>query len=146
MGTLTQAQAERFWSRVDRTPGCWLWTSTLDNGYGSINLKIDGRQRNRMAHRLAYEEIIGPIPEGLELDHLCRVPRCVNPAHLEPVTHVENTMRGFSPLAVKARQTHCHRGHEFTAANTYRAGSSRKCRECKRIRERDAYRRKSTAA
>lgn len=82
---------ERFWARFERAPdGCWLWTGPLySNGYGEFN--FDGR--NRRAHRFAYDRLVGPIPDGLELDHLCRVRRCVNPAHLEPVTHEENVRR-----------------------------------------------------
>lgn len=86
--------AERFWPKVSKTDSCWLWQASLDGkGYGQIN---GGRTPTRMmrAHRVAYELVIGPIPDGLDLDHLCRTPRCVNPDHLEPVTRRENTARG----------------------------------------------------
>ena len=108
---------ERFWAKVDKNGlgGCWLWTaSRMGLGYGVFYRK----GQSRMAHRGAYELFIGPIPEGLELDHLCRVHHCVNPDHLEPVTHRENNMRGIrgtGPL----RQTHCRRGHPFDEVNTY---------------------------
>lgn len=73
--------------------GCWLWQGHVNNtGYAWIN--VDGKPR--LGHRVSYEIFVGPIPDGLSLDHLCRVPRCVNPAHLEPVTHAENMRRGNS--------------------------------------------------
>ncbi|KAB2977369.1 HNH endonuclease [Streptomyces sp. SS1-1] len=95
-------------------------------------MKLGGRYQ--MAHRVAYQEIVGPIPEGLQLDHLCRVRHCVNPAHLEPVTSRENTLRGENLVAINAAKTHCKRGHLFDAANTYRWRNSRICRECRRLR------------
>jgi hypothetical protein len=91
------------------------------------------------AHRWAYEAFVGPIPEGLEIDHLCRNRACVNPAHLDPVTHQENMSRGKA-----ARMTHCHKGHPFDEANTrMEAYGSRRCKECnnaasRRYRERKA--------
>ncbi len=107
---------------------CWLWLGTANKrGYGAISR--DGQRI--MAHHGTYELYVGPIPEGLELDHLCRNPRCVNPLHLEPVTHAENVARG-----TKAQQTHCKRGHEFTPANTYICKRGlRVCRACHRARE-----------
>lgn len=83
--------AERLWRRVQRTDTCWLWTGALMNG-GYPGTIRDG-ERRVMAHRLAYELAHGPIPDGLELDHLCRVRRCVRPSHLEPVTPRINTVR-----------------------------------------------------
>ena len=96
-----------------------------------------------MAHRVAYELTNGPIPDGLELDHLCRVRHCVNPSHIEAVTHRENTLRGTGPIPHRARQSHCKHGHEFTPENTYRLPNGcRHCRTCsiewtRRRRERD---------
>lgn len=105
---------------------CWLWGGcVVGNGYAGIRL----RGRSVRVHRLIYEHIIGAIPEGLELDHLCRVRLCVNPWHLEPVTHLVNMQRG-----VIATKTECCRGHAFTLENTYRYGERRHCRECVRIR------------
>jgi len=86
---------DRFWDKVQAEPntGCWLWdANTTRGGYG--HFKVSGRMV--YAHRLAYEKLVGPIPDGLSLDHLCRVPGCVNPDHLEPVTHAENVRRGDS--------------------------------------------------
>lgn len=79
-----------FMTKVNKTESCWLWERGTNGGYGMYWF----RGRNIAAHRFAYEALVGPIPEGLELDHTCRVKRCVNPAHLEPVTHRENILRG----------------------------------------------------
>ena len=122
---------ERFWAKVSPEPnsGCWLWTATTDwAGYGRI--KVAGRMQR--SHRIAYEALIGPIPFGLHIDHLCRVPNCVNPAHLEPVTSKENLRRGRRRFADR---THCMHGHEYTPENTrHRPGRGRACRTCERIK------------
>ena len=85
----------RFWAKVRIDPqNCWIWTGSANQkGYGQLYLKVNGKHRVIKAHRFAYESFFGPIPEGLELDHLCRVRQCVNPAHLDPITHVENLNR-----------------------------------------------------
>jgi hypothetical protein len=124
---------ERFWVKVNKTETCWLWTaSCFHDGYGKFY--VDGKTVR--AHRTSYELFVGPIPDGLHIDHLCRTPLCVNPAHLEPVTPRENTFR--SPLAsppVLLARTHCGYGHEYTPANTYvRPSGARLCRECGRLR------------
>jgi hypothetical protein len=97
-GRVPKPEAERFWPQVDfdGPGGCWLWTGQANKGgYGafSVGSRYDGNRRGVRAHRWAYEALVGPIPEGLQLDHLCRNPPCVNPAHLEPVTHAENMRR-----------------------------------------------------
>lgn len=133
----TRPLADRFWPKVDKTDDCWLWTGALNStGYGYI-----ARTSNRMvpAHRIAYELLVGPIPDGLTLDHLCRVRNCVNPSHLEPVTMRENTLRGSAPPAINARRTHCVNGHEFTPENTYVGTTGRECRACNRLRARERY-------
>lgn len=122
------------------TDDCWLWTASLDpDGYGmfTVGQRPDGRWKMDKAHRYAYMAFVGEIPEGKEIDHLCRVRSCVNPAHLETVTHRENIHR--SPInitALHARQTHCKYGHEFTAENTYRHNGGRYCRACNGERQR----------
>jgi hypothetical protein len=129
---------ERFWSKVradGELPGaCMLWTSALDWG-GYPMYWLDERRRGARAHRVAFKAVIGPIPVGLTLDHLCRVRHCVNPGHLEPCTAGENAARSpLAPYNVKKAQTHCKRGHAFTPANTRRrrGGRSRCCRTCDR--------------
>ena len=111
--------------------GCWLWEAPNDgDGYGQMSI---GGKHVRV-HRFAYELLVGPIPPGLQLDHLCRVRACVNPMHLEPVTSRENSMRGDAVQARNAAKSHCVNGHEFTAANTYTAKGYRECRACARER------------
>lgn len=107
--------------------GCWLWTAARNqNGYGRF---WDG-VRLVQAHRWSYEYHVGAIPEGLQLDHLCRVRHCVNPEHLEPVTHAENGRRGLAG-AWQAAKTHCKNGHEFTDANTLWRGPDKRHRGCR---------------
>lgn len=102
----------RFWSKVRvTTDGCWMWTAgTNGRGYGCY---YHGKTTKR-AHGVAYETLVGPVPEGKQLDHLCRQRLCANPSHLEPVTNRENTLRGIGTSAQNARKTHCPRGHPYT--------------------------------
>lgn len=138
----------RFWSKVDRvadTEICWRWLGSGDKwGYGRFY--IDGSRgikQRVQAHRFAYENVRGPIPDGLTLDHLCYTPSCVNPWHLEPVTRGENAHRA----AVRNAPTHCAQGHPYNEANTaYRATGFRRCKECYRIRARQYAQRKKEAA
>ena len=138
---------QRFWATVykdgpvptarpDLGP-CWIWTACKQSkGYGQF--RVDGR--TVLAHRFAYELLVGPIPEGYELDHLCRVHLCVNSLlHMEPVTHQVNVLRGLSPESTKVRareKTCCPSGHPYDEANTrwYRGG--RHCRTCRRAHKR----------
>jgi hypothetical protein len=120
---------ERLWARIEITDSCWLWTGqTTDKGYGSIS---EGR-RSLVAHRVVYEQLVGVIPEGLQLDHLCRVTRCVNPDHLEAVTGRINTLRGIGPTAQNARKTQCPAGHAYASFGEIDARGYRCCSECKR--------------
>ena len=137
---------ECIWARVDKTDTCWLWTGPLDrHGYGKCSAgAAKTGQWWRLAHRVVYELENGPIPEGLVLDHLCRVRNCVNPAHLEPVTIGENDARGISPWAENKRKTHCSRGHELSQDNvSLDKSGNRNCIQCRRITNLRAVRRYS---
>jgi len=118
-------------ARIDDTGDCWLWTGTISvNGYG--HLTWNGKTVR--AHRFIYEALIGEVPVGLELDHLCRVRHCVNPRHLEPVTRQENVRRGVSPAAINAAKERCIRGHDLSGSNLYERpdGGGRQCRACRK--------------
>lgn len=136
-------EEDRFFSRVVQSGDCWLWTGPVgSSGYGNWH------GTERVVHRWIYEHMIGPIPPGLHLDHLCRVRRCVNPYHLDPVPQRVNNQRAYSEAfrlaaleaatrsAAKRRaaalaQTHCKRGHEYTEQNTiWQKGRTRVCRAC----------------
>lgn len=129
--------AERFWSHVEKTETCWLWKgATLRGGYGSCG-KV-GQRGTMVAHRRSWEEVNGPVPKGLFLDHTCRVRSCVRVDHLELVTNRENTLRGIGLSAENARKTHCHRGHEFAGLNLRVTPQGyRCCRTCARDHHRE---------
>jgi hypothetical protein len=114
--------------------GCWLWPGHLTTfGYGQVS---DPKDRTKLtyAHRRSYEMLVGPIPVGMHIDHLCRNPSCINPKHLEPVTPRINKIRGVGSCAQNARKTHCQNGHPFSPENTLRirnpGGPGRRCKEC----------------
>jgi len=136
---------------VNGETGCWLWTGRIgDDGYGTIAAGADvdeARPRRALrAHRVMYELLVGPIPEGLVIDHLCRVRGCVNPEHLEPVTERINLLRGDTVTARNASVTHCPQGHPYDEANTFRRkNNGRECRECGRERCRRNYRERAAA-
>jgi hypothetical protein len=114
---LTARQITNFFAKVNKIPGgCWLWIGcTNERGYGEVQLNTT----RFLAHRVSFTYFKGPIPNNLQLDHLCRVHNCVNPQHLEPVTMRENILRGKTINAFNLAKTHCAKGHEFTPENTY---------------------------
>lgn len=128
---------DRFWNKVDiQGPlDCWLWLDPLQRGYG----RFSDSGRTHRAHRYAYELLVGPIPVGLTVDHLCRVRHCVNPLHFELVTLGENARRA-NPGERRAKQqlakTHCPQGHPYDEENTYRYERRRGCRACHLVRSR----------
>lgn len=126
----------RLLSRIKFVGTCWEWDAPdTSNGYGNLYV---GRKRMR-AHRLSYEVFVGEIPEGLEIDHLCRNRACCNPDHLEPVTARENTLRSpISPTAINSRKLKCKRNHDLTGDNVYVSSLPRRvCKECARLRARE---------
>lgn len=134
-----QAWADRFWAKVEKTATCWVWKAARSRGYGHFNSRVHGYW---LAHRLAYTWLVGPIPEGLQIDHLCRNTACVNPAHLELVTCQEHGRRGAN-----AAKTHCKRGHVYDNENTRRdpRSGARICRRCQAINRRTYEARKRAA-
>lgn len=126
----------RFWAKVDRRSEdeCWPWTAYINNnGYGAYHPRVDVKV---LAHRVAYELTLGPVPEGLDLDHLCRNRACANPRHLEPVTRQVNLLRGQTLVAANAAKTMCPQGHPYAGDNLIVSGPGRKCRTCKNERRR----------
>jgi hypothetical protein len=123
---ISMKEVRRFFAKVDDDGDCHEWTAALDSyGYGQFSRpRGAGGQRTVKAHRWVFEYLCAPIGEGMVIDHLCRNRSCVNPDHLEQVTHRENCRR--------AKKTHCKRGHEYTEGNTYTApdGKKRNCRAC----------------
>lgn len=121
-------------------PYCWVWQGYTCQGYGRITAKRpDGTRHTMLNHRAAYQILIGPIPDGVEMDHLCRVRACWNPWHLDPVTRTVNILRGLGPQTARMAQhvkTQCPQGHPYDEANTARRGSRRHCRACDRDRAR----------
>ena len=125
--TIGPADMARFWAKVEKTDTCWLWTGRqAPDGYGTFWGRVTTH-----VHRFAYITLRGPIPLGMQVDHLCKVRHCVNPDHLEAVSPRENTRRSAGAPAANVLKTHCPRGHEYDLVNTYvdRRGR-RSCRAC----------------
>lgn len=139
---IEQNVLDRFWKKVKKTDSCWEWlVSKTKGGYGQFNL--DGKGDMRYAHRLSYEFLVGPIPKGMQLDHLCRNRGCVNPEHLEIVDNKTNSLRGISEPAKNARKTHCIAGHPLSGKNLYIVHLSsgevwRRCATCHKRRNKAA--------
>jgi hypothetical protein len=132
--TFDKEAKARFWRKVSPGPAdaCWIWHGASNaKGYGNVGRKVGARKVTYLAHRVAYEVTHGPVPSGLDLDHTCRNKRCVNPGHLEPVTFLANMRRRYAEKPDE-RDTHCLRGHEYTAENTAFISTTgqRKCRTC----------------
>jgi hypothetical protein len=135
--------------RIDKN-GCWVWTGKLHvpQGYGVIVITTDGKPKERSVHVVSYETYVGPVPAGLELDHVCRNRACFNPAieHLEPVTHAENVRRGLQGR-LRVPVTHCPQGHEYSSKNTHvDKHGYRHCLTCNREHCRRYYASKKAAA
>lgn len=122
---MTDSDLERFWTKVRKSDGCWIWTAGLRSGYGSFWLN----GKNKFAHVISYRIAGRVVPAGLELDHLCRNRSCLNPDHLEPVTRAVNMARG-QVNDKKRSMTHCEAGHEYSESNTRIENGMRRCRQC----------------
>lgn len=128
----------RFFKKVNSRGVCWEWEGQLTpDNYG----RFTARRTTAMAHRWIWEELVGPIPEGYQIDHLCQHTKCVNPDHLEPVTPEENYRRKKScgPKIFKQRRTHCKNGHELAPDNLYWAKTGRRCKTCSQRSNRNTY-------
>lgn len=123
----------RFMANVDfHESGCWLWKGSIYQRTGYGQWYNSHKKKGGVAHKPFYEWVYGQVPEGLQLDHLCRVAHCVNPRHLEPVTPAENMRRADVALGIRSAATCCKRGHPFDERNTYhRPDGSRGCRRCR---------------
>jgi hypothetical protein len=120
--------AARVLDRVAIDGGCWRYQGSKNQfGYGVIGVTADGGKKNCKAHRVVYEALVGPIPEGLTLDHLCRVKDCVNPAHLEPVTAIENYRRH---IEARGPRDHCRNGHDLSRSGYQTPAGKLTCRSC----------------
>jgi len=133
---------------IDEETGCWLWTACLDKcGYGKFNMKLPDGRKETLAHRALYFLFKGKIPVDKEIDHLCKTRNCVNPEHLEAVTHEVNILRGdYTSNHRNGRKMYCKRGHELKGSNVlinkWKGYITRKCRTCNNDLSRKRYRNK----
>lgn len=149
------ADPAKFWERVIPSEGCWLWSGVVNptTGYSQFSVRTDTGVITIYAHRWAYELLVGPVPDGLELDHLCRNRECVRPDHLEPVLPAVNVRRGVGPERTRLRyaaQTHCRNGHPLAGDNLRlsRRGAytARVCRTCQADAMKRFYERRRVGA
>ena len=125
--------------KIEKTNNCWNWKATTSRGYGYFRLG----SRMVSAHRFAYELFKDNIPEKLQIDHLCRNRKCVNPDHLEPVTAKENLYRGNPVFLLNKNKSHCKNGHEFTIEGVWKnKNGGRYCKKCHNKRQRDYIKRR----
>ena len=126
---MRQDVEDRFWQSIIVVENCWEWAKKVSKQNGYAHMKVDGR--DRLAHRWAYEHFRGPIPDGMQIDHLCRNRSCVNPEHMEVVSPYTNTARGFSPSVVTKQIGFCKRGHEMVGDNIGKRKDGRRwCKAC----------------
>lgn len=138
--SMNEIEKAKFWSKVavGKFDDCWEWNGSISKtGYG---MTCQTALPSQHAHRSSYELLVGKIPKGLVIDHLCRNRRCVNPNHMEPVTSVENVMRGKSQAALNVYKTHCIRGHELSGENLNTRYGYRLCIQCRNMHGRNGYR------
>ena len=128
---------ELFWPKVDKTNTCWNWKAAKDRGYGKFNQN----KVNYYAHRISYEFFKGKIPSDKEIDHLCRNRGCVNPAHLEAVTHKINDLRGFGVSAINNTKTNCPKGHPYSGENLVVDKQGRRCKICNKEKQKRNFER-----
>ncbi len=136
---------ERFFKFIQKTNSCWIWIGARCGGNGGKAEygAFAHSKKQGYAHRFSYELTNGPIPKGLHIDHLCKNKLCVNPDHLEAVTHRENLMRGETLPGINAKKTYCKREHEFTTENTYVTPKGRSCKICRNNAVKEWYRNKA---
>ena len=125
-----QNSAASVLAKIDKGAGCWVWTgSCLPSGYGKVTVNF----KTKLVHRVVYEELVGEIPAGLQLDHICENKSCANPSHLAPSTARTNTLRSNNPTAINFRKKACIRGHALSGENLYMTPDGRRqCRECRK--------------
>lgn len=136
-----QRKIPAFWAKIERRGDdeCWPWTAAL-NSYGYGQFRLGGASSGQaVSHRIAYELEVGPIPDGLVIDHLCRNRACCNPRHMEPVVPKVNTMRGIGRSALNAQKTECPAGHSLSGDNLLVSSGRRLCRTCRAEKRRAAY-------